>query len=829
MIVDPAPAPFFTDQLPQDYNVTCDNVPQNFPSLNYSNSALGNCLISGSVPPIQSGSYGLCGGSIILNWDFTDQCGNTLQHQQVITVDPAPLASFINPPIAETVACDDVLTVPPLLSYSNNAAGVCAIDGVVPAIQSGSYDECGGILTYTWVFVDDCNRSILHTQQITVDPAPDPVFVNPPPDLNVLCGQDFPPPGPLVYTNNLQGPCQIQGSVSAVVTQISPTQLEYTWTYINICNFQTITHTQVLTEDLAPEIQIDPVEITVCEQESFDLATIVVTDVNNTNPTITYHSGTPAFPGNELSSTIVNPPVTTTYYILAFNQSGCLDEAPFQIIVEPPPTAGNDGAATLCFTAASGVNLFDYLGGNPDPNGTWTDPGNTGVNISNPQNVNFQGSPPGIYTFDYTVLSLGACPNSTASVELEILPEIILEVLNVACLNNLLFYEVYVNTGGSVLNTNVGTIIDLGGNEYQITDIPIGESLIINGSNVGHPECSLDINVSPPNCNCPTVNPPVGNDESICEGETTPELSVTVGVGETANWYDAPVGGTLLLAGSTTYTPPATIAGVYQFYVETEDIVTGCVSLVLTQIELEIFNNPTGLDAQLVECDTDDDGFVEFDLTVAQPLISANPYTYAFYETQLDAENETSPLATIYTNITTPTQDLFVVMTNQDGCTEIVTLALLVNLPPVIDLLISPEGCLGDEDGSVTINTQGGINYSLDGANWTTQNIFNDLPAGTYTAYVEDANLCLSNLDFTIDPGMELNLNAFSSTCNNNGTSSDPDDDFYEISFTIGNTIGAIGTYTLNDGTSDIGTYNYNESNTIIIPALGQSLSFYLY
>ena len=70
------------------------------------------------------------------------------------------------------------------------------------------------------------------------------------------------------------------------------------------------------------------------------------------------------------------------------------------------------------------------------------------------------------------------------------------------------------------------------------------------------------------------IVPPAGNNVEYCEGTPVPTLSVTVGPGETVDWYDTAVGGTLLLAGSTTYTPP----GQGFYYAETRNITTGCVS-----------------------------------------------------------------------------------------------------------------------------------------------------------------------------------------------------------------------------------------------------------
>jgi hypothetical protein len=52
------------------------------------------------------------------------------------------------------------------------------------------------------------------------------------------------------------------------------------------------------------------------------------------------------------------------------------------------------------------------------------------------------------------------------------------------------------------------------------------------------------LEVAAPDCNCPSVNPPVGSSQTFCEGDTSAKLTVVVGVGETADWYSAETGGT---------------------------------------------------------------------------------------------------------------------------------------------------------------------------------------------------------------------------------------------------------------------------------------------
>lgn len=95
------------------------------------------------------------------------------------------------------------------------------------------------------------------------------------------------------------------------------------------------------------------------------------------------------------------------------------------------------------------------------------------------------------------------------------------------------------------------------------------------------------VNVSASSCTILPPEPGSGGNQTICSGETIPSLTAAVGVGQTVDWYTASSGGTLLLAGNTSYTP--TGAGAY--YAEARNTTTGCVSASRTAVAL-IENNP---------------------------------------------------------------------------------------------------------------------------------------------------------------------------------------------------------------------------------------------
>ncbi len=83
--------------------------------------------------------------------------------------------------------------------------------------------------------------------------------------------------------------------------------------------------------------------------------------------------------------------------------------------------------------------------------------------------------------------------------------------------------------------------------------------------------------------------PGSGGNQIICANQPIPALTVTVGAGATADWYDAATGGNLLLSGSLSYTP--TMAGTY--YAEARNTTTGCRSTTRTAVTLTIHPNPS--------------------------------------------------------------------------------------------------------------------------------------------------------------------------------------------------------------------------------------------
>lgn len=84
--------------------------------------------------------------------------------------------------------------------------------------------------------------------------------------------------------------------------------------------------------------------------------------------------------------------------------------------------------------------------------------------------------------------------------------------------------------------------------------------------------------------------PPALSDGDVdnCNNQPNTPLSVTTSPGNAVNWFDQLTGGNLLLAGSTTFTPPS--AGTY--YAEVFNPITGCYGTNRTAVTLSIYQGP---------------------------------------------------------------------------------------------------------------------------------------------------------------------------------------------------------------------------------------------
>jgi large repetitive protein len=280
-------APVWDQVMPGDVTVECDAIPE-VPAVV---TASDNCDTDVQIVFTEVRTDGVCPDTYTLTrtWTATDNCGNSITHVQVISVEDttAPVWDQVMPADI-TVECDGVPEVPAVVTASDNCDTDVQIvftevrtDGVCPDTYT---------LTRTWTATDNCGNQIVYTQVITVEDTTAPVWDQlMPADVTVEC--DGVPEAPAVVTASdncdsevtvVFGEVRTDGSCPDTYT------LTRTWTATDNCG-NSITHVQVITvEDTTAPVwdQLMPVDITV-ECDGVPEAPAVVTASDNCDSDVT--------------------------------------------------------------------------------------------------------------------------------------------------------------------------------------------------------------------------------------------------------------------------------------------------------------------------------------------------------------------------------------------------------------------------------------------------------------------------------------------------------------------------------------------------------------
>ncbi|WP_066225405.1 gliding motility-associated C-terminal domain-containing protein [Formosa haliotis] len=127
---------------------------------------------------------------ITRTWIFADDCGNTTEATQTITVDKDTTAPVVdNAPADLTVECVD--DVPPMepLTATDDCSGTITSNGTETINDT---DACNVIITRTWLFTDNSGNSTEVSQTITVADTQAPIVPTIPADVTIDCSDELP-------------------------------------------------------------------------------------------------------------------------------------------------------------------------------------------------------------------------------------------------------------------------------------------------------------------------------------------------------------------------------------------------------------------------------------------------------------------------------------------------------------------------------------------------------------------------------------------------------------------------------------------------------------
>lgn len=397
-------------------------------------------------------------------------------------------------------------------------------------------------------------------------------------------------------------------------------------------------------------------------------------------------------------------PGTYTYYVEHEDIDGCTsDRIEVVFTITANPVIDNLADETVCDSYTLPVltsgDYFEQSGGNTNiPAGT---------DITQTQTI-------------YVYAETGTNPNCTTedsfTITINESPE--LTLVNTLCSTDLTYYDVELTPTTGLITATAGTV---SGN--TITGIPDGTNISVYAENNG---CYDTLDITAPVCDCPDIPVPTNpQHDTICEGSPTTALSVTVEAGQSAKWYDAPTGGSLLQTGSN-YMPTATAAGSYTYYVEAIENATGCrsdrIEVYYEIIAYPVLNTP----ADVVECD----GYT---------LSAQSSGAYYNQSGGVDPINAGTEI--------TQTQDIYFYAetgTNPNCASEEIFTVTIHQTP---DLSLVNSECTPDLTSwyAEISPTVGNITASP-GA--LTGNIISDIPTGqNLWVYAENSNTCFDSLE----------------------------------------------------------------------------------
>jgi hypothetical protein len=345
----------------------------------------------------------------------------------------------------------------------------------------------------------------------------------------------------------------------------------------------------VLVDTAKVNVTLNPITLT-CDAPSQTLTATVVN--GGVNPTYVWTVPVGAAnPGNNPTATVT---ISGLYSVEVTNTiNGCKGTASTTV-----QSDNNRVTVVLNEIDLTCSNPKDTLkavvtNGGANPTYVWQVP----QGVINPGNVSsFIITVAGTYSVEVTN-ALNGCKGTAVTTVGADTTRPLLEVSERSCAINFQTYSIKVVSNGVITTTPPYTVTNNGGGSFTISGIPAGKNVLVISTLAGS-NCSTTLEVGAPDCNCPSVNPPVGSSQTFCSNDSTAKLTVVVGVGETADWYSAETGGTLLASDTLSFRPAA--AGTYWVQARKSDG-TNCISLRIP-LTLTYNQSPTLVVSQQPKC-----------------------------------------------------------------------------------------------------------------------------------------------------------------------------------------------------------------------------------
>lgn len=407
-----------------------------------------------------------------------------------------------------------------------------------------------------------------------------------------------------------------------------------------------------------------------------------------------------------------------TYGLTVTDANGCIDTSSYTVLEPPVLQASATGTNVSCFGGNDGTASVTASGGTPPYTYLWSN-FSSGTSIS--------GLTAGTYTV--IVTDANGCTASGSYTVTEPGPIVAAETItNVSCYGAA-DGEITVSLSGGTppFNvawsngpTNTGTTTTTNSNlvagTYSLTITDQNNCQSIESYTVTEPD-SISLSTSTTDVNC--------------NGASNGAVDLTVAGGTPPYTYSWSPG------GATSQDLTGVAAGTYTVTVTDDNGCTATTSATVNEPDAILVQGST-ID---VSCYGGSDGSVYLTVTGGTPGFSYN------WSTGATTQNLTNIVA----------GDYFVTVTDAAGCTS--TDTFTIDQPDTLtaDIVGTNIDCYGASTGAATLTVVGGTApYTYLWSNFaTTQNLTN-VPAGSYTVVVTDANGCVATDTVTLTQNPEI-------------------------------------------------------------------------
>ncbi|MBK7940008.1 MAG: T9SS type A sorting domain-containing protein [Lewinellaceae bacterium] len=498
----------------------------------------------------------------------------------------------------------------------------------------------------------------------------------------------------------------------------------------------------VATVNPTPELLL-PASPARCLGQAIDLETIPVVDSENTGAVHSWHNAFPPQPGNQLPNTLVQPAVSTTYYLLSATIAGCADTLPVTLTINPNPSIQILQGDSIVVCRGKSVNLSASASGAAPLAYTWSN-GLNFPNIPVPANP----APGATVPYSVTVTDINGCKSS--------------DLIKVHTLNNV--------TQTAVENVSNPTVC--GGTNGSITLHPLdgtppytflwsgassGSLPGVSGSGTisGLKQGGYRVTVTDASGGCSMVLPQI----VLSAPGFSVQVDTIVGIGcpgeQTGSIQLAVSGVAPVILWSNGLSEPAI-----------SDLSGGLYSVTITDgncvqtiTNLEVTSPPP---AQIIQngllnpaCFGDSTGAIDLAVFGATP-----PYNFHWSNNAATEDLQNIPAGNYSATVT-----------DANGCSFISQTIALTQAP---QLAVSPGllqhvQCFGENNGAISPAISGGFApYQFVWNTGATSAALNNIPAGNYSLTATDASGCSQAFSATITqpaPLTQINLAKTDPTC----------------------------------------------------------------